>query len=288
LPFPVVWLVPVFAVIAAAYYLRGHIRERGPEITVGFVDGSGLRAGETPVTHRGVQIGTVSAVGLSEDQKRVLVGVRLTRRNEAFAREGASFWVVRPQIGLENVSGLGTVVSGPYIEAVPGGGDAGVVTEFAGLEKAPVMYGEGLHVELRTPQVDRLQVGSPVYYRGIQVGSVREIRLSPNATHVTAQLFIRQRYAPLVRTTSRFWTVATADVSGGIFRGLEVRLGTLRNLISGGVTFATPEGGDAVPPSGGSFALHAEPEKDWLKWAPEIRLAPELEGDGEAGGAVRK
>ena len=40
-----------------------------------------------------------------------------------FLTEGTRFWIVRPRIGTGGVSGLGTLVSGAYIEVDPGPGD---------------------------------------------------------------------------------------------------------------------------------------------------------------------
>ena len=46
--------------------------------------------------------------------------------------EGARFWVVLPRLGLSGISGLGTLVSGSYIELDPGPGES--AREFTGLE----------------------------------------------------------------------------------------------------------------------------------------------------------
>src|SRR2546428_13980592 len=66
---PVVWVVPVVAAIVAGYLIYDHVREFGPKITIKFKDGSGLKAGQTPIKYRGVQIGEVTAVELSKDRQ---------------------------------------------------------------------------------------------------------------------------------------------------------------------------------------------------------------------------
>src|SRR5262245_66261313 len=84
------------------------MRAYGPEITIQFDQGGGLRVGQTPVKYRGVPIGEVTGVELTNDHKHVLVSARLRRSAAMVATEGAMFWIVRPQVGFGNVSGLNT------------------------------------------------------------------------------------------------------------------------------------------------------------------------------------
>jgi paraquat-inducible protein B len=108
--FSIVWTVPVIAAILAAYLIYGHVQQFGPKITISFKDGSGLRTGQTPIKYRGVQIGDVIAVELSQDHQAVLVRARLQHSAASIAREGAVFWIVRPEVGIGNITGLGTLL----------------------------------------------------------------------------------------------------------------------------------------------------------------------------------
>src|SRR5574341_1066149 len=134
--FPVVWVVPVVAAIVAAYLVYDRVREFGPSITIRFQHAGGLRPGHTPINYRGVPIGEVTAVELSDDRQHVLVKARLRRSGASIAREGTVFWIVRPEVGFGNITGLGTVITGPQIEALPGAGEPKSV--FVGLENPPV------------------------------------------------------------------------------------------------------------------------------------------------------
>ncbi|WP_332700114.1 hypothetical protein, partial [Halalkalibacter lacteus] len=57
---------------------------------------------------------------LSDDLSKVVVQARLNSGMEKLLREDTAFWVVKPQIGREGISGLGTLLSGAYIELQPG------------------------------------------------------------------------------------------------------------------------------------------------------------------------
>lgn len=269
----IVWVVPLLAAIVAGYLIYGRVQEFGPAITIRFKNGGGLKVGQTPINYRGVQIGEVTAIDLSEDQQEVVVKARLRRSAAPIARGGALFWIVRPDAGLYNIAALGTVFTGPEIEVAPGTGKP--QSEFVGLESSPVpLEGKGLKVVLVTGHLGSLRPGSPVYYRGIEVGTVQDIRLSSNAVAAEIHLFIKQRYARLVRSGSRFWNVSGVDVNVGLFRGVEVNLESLRSLVLGGVAFATPSDPKAEPVRNGTvFSLYEKAEKEWLDWAPAIPIA---------------
>jgi paraquat-inducible protein B len=194
----------------------------------------------------------------------------LQRSAASIARAGSVFWIVRPEVGIGNITGLGTVITGPEVDVLPGTGKA--QSEFVGLENAPVALEEkGLKIVLITGRLGSLRPGSPIYYRGVEVGTIQQCDLSPNAATVAVQALIKQRYAKLVRQGSKFWNVSGADVSLSLFRGLEVNMESLRSLAAGGVAFATPDDPKDQPAKGGmAFPLYDKPAKEWLEWAPKI------------------
>jgi paraquat-inducible protein B len=268
--FNLAWIIPIIAAAVAGWLIWERMRERGPEVTITFNDGGGLRVGLTPVKYRGVVIGEVSDVALSEDHKRVLVRVRLQRSAEPIAREGAVFWIVRPQVGFGNVTGLNTVLTGPEIHVLPGKGDT-VKKEFAGLDSAPVgLETEGLKIILRAERPRSIRPNTPVNYRGVEVGMVQKLELGPNSMSADIHVLIFQRYASLVRQGSAFWDTSGVNVRGGLLKGIEVEIESLRTIATGGIEFATPsEKAPRVKP-GTVFFLHDKPREEWLSWLPRI------------------
>jgi len=272
--FRLVWVVPLAALAVAAWLVFQHVRTFGPEIVITFSDGGGLRPGQTPVKYRGVAIGEVSRVELSPDQKHVRVIARLVRSAAPLAREGTTFWIVRPQVGWGNVTGLNTVLSGPEIQALPSIAEGEAKREFKGLEAAPVsLETAGLKVILRAERPMSLRANSPVYYRGVEVGVVQKIDLAPNSASADVHILVFQRFAPLVREGSAFWNVSGINLKGNILKGIEVDFESFRSLVTGGIEFATPPNSARAKP-GTVFFLHPDAKKEWLAWAPQIRLAP--------------
>jgi paraquat-inducible protein B len=57
--------------------------------------------------------------------------------------------------------------------------------------------------------------------------------------------------------------------------GLNIGAQSAETLISGGIDFATPDALEDQAKEGVVFRLYDKPEKEWLAWAPVIRLYPQ-------------
>ena len=271
--FRVVWVIPAIAIAVAAWLVYQRVQDLGPQIRVSFEDGGALRVGQTPVRYRGVQIGEVSGVKLAPDEKSVVVRIRLVKQAAGIAREGSRFWIVKPRFGWGNFTNLGTVLTGPEIQVLPGKADGERKTEFVGLENPPAATEGGLRIVLRAER-PKMRQDAPVYYRGVEVGQVHKLDLAPNGASADVHVIIQPRFANLVREGSAFWDVSGLNVKGGLFKGMDVEFESLRAFITGGIEFATPPGTPRVK-QGTVFFLYSEPKKEWLAWTPKIPIAPE-------------
>lgn len=267
-----VWIVPVVAAIVAGYLVRDRLREVGPTITITFGDADGVKPDQTEVHYRGVRIGQVTSTTLSEDTKHAVVKVRLQRSAESIAREGSVFWIVRPEVGIAQIRGLATVLTGPYIELIPGTGKR--AREFRGLDQAPLTLGRrGLEIILEAAQLGSVRVNSPILYRGVEVGTVTSVGLSRDAGAAQIHALVDQRFARLVRSGSRFWNVSGLDVDVGLFKGVQISIESLKALVGGGIAFATPEDPGTPVKDGTVFPVHDKPQDEWLRWRPKIPVS---------------
>jgi paraquat-inducible protein B len=278
--FPLVWVVPLIAIALGGWMVARELKNRGPEITIDFADGSGVAADKTLLEHKGVAVGMVTAVELKPGLDGVTVRVRLDKTAAALARGGAQFWIVHPEIGLSGVRGLDTLLTGARLNVRPGKGPP--ASHFVGLEKTPPpeISEEGKTFTLQSDRLGSLTTGAGVFYREMKVGAVETSRLGDDATGVLIRIHVEAPYANLVRTNTRFWNAGGFSFKVGLL-GAELKNTSLESLVSGGVAFATPngEGGALAPaaPEGTVFQLVPEADKDWLKWAPKIPLkAPEV------------
>ena len=252
-----VWIVPIVALLIGAWLLVRTLTQVGPRIEIEFATADGLEPGKTEVRYKEVIIGRVSGVSLSDDRKRVIVAVQLSRFAAGVAVEDTSFWVVRPRIGTAGISGLGTLFSGSYI-----GIDAGVSetarTHFVGLEIPPyLLRGEpGGSYVLRANTLGSLEIGAPIYYRQSRVGRVVGYTLDPAADALSVKIFVDAPYQQLVTADSRFWNASGIDLTLNA-SGLTLNTETLASVLAGGVAFENPSGlAKAKPaPDGAEFEL---------------------------------
>jgi paraquat-inducible protein B len=187
--------------------------------------------------------------------------------------------VVRPELGLMRTANLDTLVSGPYIEVRPDPGNSPRQTHFVAASQTPAasIKEAGLRLVLSTPRRGSLKAGVPVTYREVTVGKVTGFELGPNADRVLIGILIEPRYAPLVRSGSRFWNTSGFGFDFGLLKGAQLRTESLETLLEGGIAFATPEGeqmGRLATP-GQTFPLFDEANSEWLQWAPKIALERE-------------
>ncbi|MDR6233973.1 intermembrane transport protein PqiB [Pseudomonas oryzihabitans] len=236
-----IWLVPIVAALIGLSMVVHSWASRGPAITVTFLTAEGLEAGKTQVKYKNVVIGTVTDIQLAPDRNRVIITIDLEKSAEGFATQGARYWVVRPRFGVSGVSGVDTLLSGPFI-----GADIGDSTEkhydFRGLEQPPALIhgASGKRFLLTADDLGSLDVGSPIYYRRIQVGRVVSYHLNREGTGVDAQVFIDSPYDRFVTTNSRFWNASGVDVALSA-SGLKLNTQSLATVVAGGIAFVTPD-----------------------------------------------
>ncbi|MGQ0652743.1 MAG: MlaD family protein [Betaproteobacteria bacterium] len=273
--FQLVWVVPLVAIAIAAWLTWQHFERLGPEIGIQFTDASGVRPGQTPLLYRGVPVGEVTRLGLAEDHRHVVVRVRVQKEAQSLATEGAQFWIVRPQLGWGNVTGLNTVLTGPEIHMVPGKGET-AKAEFVGRETAPVdLQIEGLRIVLRAVRPKSVRVNTPVYYRGVEVGAVQKVDLAPNSASADVHVLIFRRYTGLVRDGTAFWYSGGASFIANLREGVRFEMDSFRSVVTGGIEFATPSEKMPRAKQGQVFFLYDEPRKEWLAWTPRIAIPPE-------------
>lgn len=273
-----IWIVPLIALVLAGGLIYRAWLDRGIPITIVFNHGHGLKPGDA-LRYRGIVVGQVSDISLTADADAVVVQVMLKPDAEPLAVRGARFWIVRPVIGAGGVQGLETVVGPRSIAMLPGDQGGEPRRYFTGLAQPPVVesFAVGdLEIILEAPSRDGLQVGAPVLYRDLPIGTVLLVGLASDGGAVEVRVHIDAAYANLVRERSRFWMSGGLKFGVGLAQGINVEMSSLSSVILGGVTMATPpEAGSAVG-SGHRFRLAEREPEDAREWRPSIAVGGSL------------
>ncbi len=237
-----VWIIPILTVLIGAWILFYHFSNQGPLVTLVTVNAEGIEGGKTAIKSRNVDIGMVESVSLSDDLKQVIIKARLHSNMDKLLNKDTVFWVVKPQIGREGISGLNTLLSGAYIELLPGHSKT-AASSFNLKDSAPLASEDtkGLRITLESKQPNRLNAGDPVLFRGFRVGTVESSEFDPKDRAMRYRLFIMDIYRGLVSSNVRFWQDSgiAFDMSS---QGVRVEMASLDTLVTGGVSFDLPDG----------------------------------------------
>ncbi|GLR09815.1 paraquat-inducible protein B [Mixta theicola] len=237
-----VWIIPIVTVLIGGWILFYHFRHQGPEVTLMTTNAEGIVGGKTAIKSRSVDVGVVESAVLTDDLHHVEIKARLNAGMEKLLHGDSVFWVVKPQVGREGITGLGTLLSGAYIELQPGskGEKPGHYTLLDSPPLAPP-DAKGIRIVLDSTKAGQLNPGDPVLFRGYRVGSVETSSFDADKRAMQYQLFVAAPYDRLVTSNVRFWKDSGIAVEMSA-SGMRVEMGSLTTLFSGGVSFDVPDG----------------------------------------------
>ena len=153
--------------------------------------------------------------------------------------------MVKPELFAGSLTGLETLLSGSYIGMRP------VVEkergsprrEFVGQQDPPVLqaWAKGTVYKLDSRRLGSISLGSPIFFRDIEVGTVLGWDLGDLASRVTVHAFVRAPFDQYVREDSMFWNASGVSVKFNA-DGISLRMESVRALLLGGIAFESPEG----------------------------------------------
>ncbi|MGO9606252.1 MAG: intermembrane transport protein PqiB [Candidatus Binataceae bacterium] len=244
-----VWIIPILAAVVGVWVAVTRIRSEGPQITIIFSSAEGLEAGKTKIHYKGVDVGTITAIRLSEDHQRVVATAQMAPKTEDFLVQDTELWVVRPRISGANITGLGTLISGAYV-GMRIGKSTEDKREFIALDTPPVVSGDvaGRFYALKTGDLGSLDTGTPIFFRRLQVGEVASYQLDKDGRYFTIEIFVHAPYDQYVTPNTRFWQASGVDMQISA-NGLKVETQSVLSILIGGVAFETPASGPVLPPA---------------------------------------
>lgn len=245
-------------------------RAVGGQITLHAFDAGKLSSG-MPIRYLGINIGQIQSLNLITAKNEVQAkAVLYPEYVDTFARGGTRFSVITPQISAAGVEHLDTIFQ-PYINVEPGRGTPRRDFEIQETTISDSRYIDGLSIVVEVPEAGSLDIGTPVLFRGLEVGTVTGLTLGSLSDRVMVKLRISKRYQYLVRNNSVFWLSSGYNLDFGLIGGV-VKTGTFNQFIRGGISFATPPGTPLAPKAQDDkhfLLLESEP-KEWREWGTAL------------------
>lgn len=261
--FSLVWIVPIVAILIGLWVGWLSWSERGFEIEILFKDVSGLEEGKSKVRYRNLDVGTVTKLEFAEDARQVKATIEMKKGASRFLSKDTRFWVVRARLGVGRVSGLETLLSGSYIAMDLQTGEADGQREFTGLEAPPAAFIDepGSRFNLYAVKRGGVSIGSPVFYRNIEVGTVTDVHFDFSRYWVSIEVFVREPYDKLVTMNTVFWNASGFSANLGT-NGVVLNVESVEALLTGGVAFGLPKDADIGERAKSGFLYHLYPNKE--------------------------
>ncbi len=234
-----VWLIPLVSIFVAGWLVFKYYTNLGPLIKIEFKNSGGLEPTRSIVKFRDVKVGIVKKVTILKNKEGVLVFVRMNKDMKPFLNSSTKFWIVKPEIGIGQIRGLDALLNGPYIQMYAKASDF-KKDIFKGLN-APPLDSDILHgkiITLLSNNTYGLSDKLPVYYKQMQVGTIRKIELLKNLKFKII-ISIQKKYAFLINNSTKFWNLKKIDLSLKD-NTLQVALPGIKEMIFGGIAFDTP------------------------------------------------
>ncbi|HIQ14455.1 MAG TPA: MCE family protein [Leucothrix sp.] len=254
--FSLIWIIPLTAALIGGWLVFKYYSERGTMITIILDDASGVEAKKTPVRYKSVQVGKVKKIGLTSDLKKVKVTAEIFPGMAKNLTANTRFWVVKPRVSFQGISGLDTLLSGVHIGMDPGNlntedDSSSILESYIGLSKPPIITSKekGTSLTLKTSKLGSLDISSPVYYRKIKVGEVTGYHLDPDNDMIDVSIYVHAPYDNKIKTSSRFWNASGLELELTT-SGVSVRMESLTSLLVGGIAFETPTNETGYPLDG--------------------------------------
>jgi len=172
-----IWAIPIAALLVVIWLGARALLAGGTSITIRFTDAHEMKEENTDVVLRGAQVGHVTSIKLNDDGTAVIVKASIDQEAEKFLTTGTRFWLRGAKPSLNDLSSLGSLISGPTIIMDPGPGKES--RHFLGLARAPLVPATAarplLYEVSLEAEAGSLSGGDPVTLRGFTVGEVRDV-----------------------------------------------------------------------------------------------------------------
>ncbi|WP_462163110.1 intermembrane transport protein PqiB [Pseudoalteromonas xiamenensis] len=252
-----IWLLPLVALLVALWMLYQHHLRQGQTIFITMNDAEGIVAGKTEIKVKNVKIGLIDSLRLEIERNTVVARARIETEYSDILKEDSKIWVVKPRIDESGISGMSTLLSGMYLEFLPGKSE-NKANLFA-LSDGPALISndvDGRRYKLQSKGGEVLDVATGLFFRNYKIGQIETAEFDVETQSMEYGLFIYAPYDSLIADNTIFWLSSGLSVDLSV-DGISVNTGSLSKLLKGGVSLDYPPGKSkgSVVSEGSTFPL---------------------------------
>lgn len=226
----------------------------GKEITLTSKSSCGLTTG-TAITYQKKRVGEIVSVDLDPALANFEIRIYLYEPYDKLVKAHSVFW---NESGISlNASLAGITLNTGTLTNIIGGGiaftspDAGIdgpggttyplhPSYAEAVTASPLLQKQGLHFTLVSDGEESISEGTGIFYKNIKVGEVKGLSLNGDNTKRLLTCFIDEKYRSTVNASTRFYDISGFEITGGV-DGIDLKTTTLQDLVSGGISYYTPD-----------------------------------------------
>lgn len=235
--FSKIWILPIITIIIGGGIIIDKIANQGMKIELIVKSAEGIEAAKTKVKLKAVDIGIVKSIHFNNDASRVVLRLEIEKEMSKFINKDTKFWIVKPRVTSSEVSGLGTILSGSYISILPGDSKRKYF-RFNALDSPPIDFTSqnGTRFTLFSTEKKALNVGSKIYYKGFEAGSIEAIDYDRKDDTVLYQAFIKDPYDEMLSSSTHFWNISGISIQPSQ-SGFKLNFKSIDSIFGGAIEF---------------------------------------------------
>ncbi|WP_038174777.1 MULTISPECIES: PqiB family protein [Vibrio] len=209
---------------------------RGIAIKITLPDDNNVSAAGAPIVYRGIEIGQITDLELSQGRERILASAAIQPAFSDMLTTGSQFILQEAKVSLSGIENLSNLFKGNYLTIAPGDGDRS--RHFTAVRQDEYKREQAQTVALRLTADNSygLEKGASILYRGISVGSITAVALVKDSVQFDA--LVDSDYAHLIKSLNRFYVTgsASAELTES---GLNINVPPAKQLLTGSISFVS-------------------------------------------------
>ena len=226
-----IWILPLIILLFVGWSEYNNFIAQQDKIILLSDDASGLKINVTPLEYKGLNIGKVTDISINKDLKSAVVTLTIDKKAMPLVtKKGNLFWVEKPRVSINKISGLSTIISGYKIKIKPNLETNQTSYKFKLLNNPPL---EGTFIKLKTNQ--NININAPILYKGIKIGEVIDKKFE-NGFILTAIIYPES--TKFINNSSIFIKNPILKIDP---KGLNVKIDSLSEVLLGSISVITPK-----------------------------------------------
>jgi paraquat-inducible protein B len=183
-------------------------------------------------------IGEVVAITLDDN---IQVKIKVENKYKKMFGIGSKIYLQGMKFTMEKIQNISSAVLGDKLYLVPTYNNIFKNSfQLDSINPIDTKYKNGLRVKVIYNNSKNISVGTPLYYKFVEIGKIESVVLNHRTNKIEFLVFIADEYKQYIKNNSTFYKTKLIDVDLGLF-GSKVDIGTLKSLIKGGISVTSPK-----------------------------------------------